>query len=338
MAGRWGNQVQMQLRGRVGKILKENPDKGYTAQALAALIMKKYKEDCERKRKQSSRQLDDGGLRGQIAREISAKSGKLEQDGFFITRSGRRYIFSCKESYEIIEDFVTEGNKNKGKTSKTKRAKGSSTKREFALYPKTQTFLYRGRRSVYPKRIRENESSNKEGRGGNLWLYPDIVGMEVLSSNWNEEVKSNSLSVGGGYVKLWSLEIKDSIVRSNVRESFFQAVSNSSWANVGYLAAGDIDQKALDELQILSGLHGIGFINLDEDNPLDSEILIPARERAEVDWSTASRIANENPRFKKYIKSVRVFCDSKGDEDSIKSSDWDIPKMQDEDEDEDDES
>ena len=40
--------------------------------------------------------------------------------------------------------------------------------------------------------------------------------------------------------KLWSFEAKLLINRSNVRECFFQAVSNSSWANFGYLVAAGV--------------------------------------------------------------------------------------------------
>ncbi len=42
---------------------------------------------------------------------------------------------------------------------------------------------------------------------------------------------------------------------------------------------------------MLAGLHGIGLIKLDVESPADSEILIPARERIDVDWNTANRLA-----------------------------------------------
>ena len=53
---------------------------------------------------------------------------------------------------------------------------------------------------------------------------------------------------------------------------------------------------------MLAGLHGIGLIKLDVESPADSEILIPARERIDVDWNTANRLAKENPDFLDYIK------------------------------------
>ena len=68
--------------------------------------------------------------------------------------------------------------------------------------------------------------------------------------------------------KLWSFEVKLLINRSNVRECFFQSVSNSSWSNFGYLVAAEIEgQDTLKELRMLFAAHGIGLIKLDADNP-----------------------------------------------------------------------
>ena len=57
--------------------------------------------------------------------------------------------------------------------------------------------------------------------------------------------------------------------RSNVRESFFQAVSNSSWANFGYLVAAEVvGADTLKELRMLYAAHGIGLIQLDVETRL----------------------------------------------------------------------
>ncbi len=52
---------------------------------------------------------------------------------------------------------------------------------------------------------------------------------------------------------------------------FFQTVSNSAWANYSYLVAADIDERALNELQILCKAYNIGVIKLNKDNPLERE-------------------------------------------------------------------
>ena len=51
----------------------------------------------------------------------------------------------------------------------------------------------------------------------------------------------NCVKQGAGQsVRLWSFEVKKELNVSNARKSFFQAVSNSSWANEGYLVATSI--------------------------------------------------------------------------------------------------
>ena len=160
----------------------------------------------------------------------------------------------------------------------------------------------------------------REGQGGNKWLYPDLVGMEDLSSDWNREIKDCVTEYRDKKTKLWSFEVKKLINRSNVREVFFQSVSNSSWANLGYLVASQLEGTAEKELQMLASLHGIGFIRLDVENPSESQIMIPAKERTDIDWDTANRLTEENPDFLEYIKSIRKFYQTG----EIGKSDWDI--------------
>lgn len=176
---------------------------------------------------------------------------------------------------------------------------------------------------IYSKRIDEKRSKNLNGAGGNKWLYPDVVGMEDLSSDWHEEIKNCVKQYADKKTRLWSFEVKILINRSNVREVFFQAVSNSSWANFSYLVASEIiGADSLKELRMLASLHGVGLIQLDVNNPAESQIIIPAKERLEIDWDNANRLANENRDFIDYIKLVRQFYQT-GD---IKGTEWDIPK------------
>ena len=194
---------------------------------------------------------------------------------------------------------------------------------EHDLYPLLGAFLISRHRKIYPKRIDEKKSSNSQGKEGNKWLHPDMVGLEDLASGWGYEMKNLSASAGARQAKLWSFEVKLEIPRSKVREYYFQAVSNSTWANYGYLVAVKIKADALTELRVLHELHGIGVILLDPSNPADSSTIeIPARERPEVDWGTCNRIADENKDFLKYVKLIAQFYATK--ETSIKE--WDVPK------------
>lgn len=175
---------------------------------------------------------------------------------------------------------------------------------------------------LHVKRIDEKRSSNRRGPQGNRWLFPDLVAMENLSAGWVPEVRDCVSQVGATKARLWSFEVKILLNRSNVREAYFQAVSNSSWANFGYLVASEIEgSEALSELRMLSALHGIGLIKLDSDNPPESQILIPARERPEIDWNNCNRLAEENKDFLQVITLVRQFHQT-GDP---RPKDWDQP-------------
>jgi hypothetical protein len=178
---------------------------------------------------------------------------------------------------------------------------------EHALYPLLSLYLWE-EFGVYSKRVDEKRSSNKRGPNGNRWLYPDVVGMEDLGADWHQEVRDCVNQYSDKRTKLWSFEAKLLINRSNVRECFFQAVSNSSWANFGYLVAAEIEgQDTLKELRMLFAAHGIGLIKLDADNPAESQVLIPAREKDEIDWDMANRLATENRDFLEYLKLVKQF-------------------------------
>ncbi|QHE84734.1 HrgA protein [Hydrogenophaga sp. BPS33] len=197
-----------------------------------------------------------------------------------------------------------------------------SIQSEHALYPLLATFLISRHRKIFPKRIDEKKSSNTQGKEGNRWLHPDMVGLEELAAGWSYEMKSLSAKSGAQQAKLWSFEVKVDVPRGKVREYYFQAVSNSSWANYGYLVAVNIKDDAMTELRLLNELHGIGVIRLNPDNPADdSAIEIPARERLEVDWGTCNRIATENKDFLRFIQLTAHFYDTK----ATSPKEWDIP-------------
>ncbi len=106
--------------------------------------------------------------------------------------------------------------------------------------------------------------------------------------------------------KLFSFEIKIEIDYSNLREYFFQAVSNSSWANEGYLVAlrYSDEPSLIDEMRRLNNSFGIGFIKLNAENIEQSEILFTSRLHSNVDWETINRLVEENKDFAEFVKSV----------------------------------
>lgn len=61
------------------------------------------------------------------------------------------------------------------------------------------------------------------------------------------------------------------------------------------------------------------FIRLDKENPSESQIMIPAKEKSEIDWNTANRLTDENKDFIEYKKLVRQFYQTG----EIKNREWD---------------
>jgi uncharacterized protein len=151
-----------------------------------------------------------------------------------------------------------------------------------------------------------HESSKKAPKGVNEWLHPDMVGVYFPFGKYGKETLSLQKELAVNAVKFFSFELKLKLDFSNLRECFFQAVSNSSWANEGYLVAWQIadDAKLKDELRRLSNAFGIGVIRLNCLSVKGSEILFPATSRTHLDWSTVDRLAAENGKMRKLLDHV----------------------------------
>ncbi|MEM1087600.1 MAG: HrgA protein, partial [Pseudomonadota bacterium] len=175
------------------------------------------------------------------------------------------------------------------------------------LYPILSSYLEQDL-AIYAKRIDEKKSRNNRGLGGNRWLYPDIVGIENIAEAWDSEIVKAAEIFGAPRANIYSFEVKLQLTQSNVREAYFQAVSNSSWANFGYLVAAEVQgDDTATELRMLFGLHGIGVIQLNADEPNESQIIIPARQRSSVDWATCDRLFSENKDFNDFIIRARGY-------------------------------
>ncbi|MEJ8619612.1 COG2958 family protein [Helicobacter pylori] len=152
-----------------------------------------------------------------------------------------------------------------------------------------------------------HEGSLKSPKGMDRWLYPDMVGVRFLHAELsNENLIAFSKKFDTLPVKLVSFELKREISVHNCRECYFQAISNSSWANEGYLVGHHInthDLKLMDLLKRLHGSFGIGVIDLrtDEDK---SAILLNAKYKEKIDYSVALELSDKNPKFSGFLKSV----------------------------------
>ncbi|GAA8177756.1 COG2958 family protein [Helicobacter pylori] len=158
----------------------------------------------------------------------------------------------------------------------------------------------------YTKTIFHEESS-KSPKGMDRWLYPDMVGVRFLHAELsNENLIAFSKKFDTLPVKLVSFELKREISVHNCRECYFQAISNSSWANEGYLVGCHIDThnpKLMDLLKRLHASFGIGVIDLrtDEDK---SAILLNAKYKEKIDYTVALELSEKNEKFSAFLKSV----------------------------------
>ncbi len=152
-----------------------------------------------------------------------------------------------------------------------------------------------------------HEGSLKSPKGMDRWLYPDMVGVRFLHAELsNENLIAFSKKFDTLPVKLVSFELKKEISVNNCRECYFQAISNSSWANEGYLVGRHIDThnpKLMDLLKRLHASFGIGVIDLrtDEDK---SAILLNAKYKEKIDYTVALELSEKNEEFSGFLKSV----------------------------------
>ncbi len=181
--------------------------------------------------------------------------------------------------------------------------------RERELHPLLAYYVYsnptfnRGRQ-IYSKTIFHEKSKHAEI---NEWTHPDMVGFHIPIEEWNAKLMALSKVVDRSNIKFYSFEIKKQINRNNYREAFFQAVSNSSWANEGYLVGSTVEQRddLLAELERLSTAFGIGIIRLDLEDIDSSEVVFPAKERGQLDWELMNKLCEQNEDFASFIDNVR---------------------------------
>jgi len=159
--------------------------------------------------------------------------------------------------------------------------------------------------NAYIKTIHHNKSNKKEF---GEWVHPDLVGCYFPYNNWGNEVVEISSALGNTAVKVYSFEMKRELKLGNLREAFFQAVSNSSWANEGYLVAANIDEneELFSELERLTTSFGIGVISLDLEDPDSSKIMFQAKYKEYIDWETVNKLSGMNSDFSDFLKRVKT--------------------------------
>jgi len=308
--------MALNLGKRLIEFLQSHQDENFTAPDIAQWVFESFPDECAEKKAASSDYIqNDTDLRNQLVAEISSSRPRWQKQHPQIkTTEGRprRYYWTEKDAVAEVESAESPLALTPANPSMPEKLS------EHDLYPILAKYLF-AEHSVVACRIDEKRSSNKSGSGANEWLHPDLVGLEDLSSDWTRELRDCVSVLAERRARLWSYEVKLLINRSNVRKCYFQAVSNSSWAHFGYLVASTIEgDDTMRELRMLASTHGIGVIQLDCETPTESQILIPSRERAEVDWDMCNRLTEENADFVTYIERVKHFYQTG----TLNKNDW----------------
>jgi hypothetical protein len=89
---------------------------------------------------------------------------------------------------------------------------------------------------------------------------------------------------------------------TELKKEFFQAFSNSGWANYAYLVAFEFGDNLRDEIERLNQSFGVGIIQLNA-NPFQSKVLFPARLN-NLDFKTIDKLCKISKDFDKFINQT----------------------------------
>lgn len=213
-----------------------------------------------------------------------------------IKQSGSTYsYYLSKYEQNIGVELLSEENES----TVIKSVKESKTYEERDLHILLSSYLKNT--DTYSKTIYHEQSNGKDSN--QIWTHPDMVGIKFL--NLQSKASQNFLKSINRIdtFKLSSYELKKEINSdSELKKAFFQAVSNSSWANYGYLVAFEFSDSLNDEMARLNQSFGIGIIELNA-NPYQSKVLYPSVFR-DLDFKTIDKLCRMNKEFEKFIEQI----------------------------------
>ncbi len=211
-------------------------------------------------------------------------------------KEGSSYLYYLpKNEQDISVDTLTQPTE-----TETKKTDKEKTYTEKNLHKLLSSYLKNT--SIYSKTI-PHEQSTYDKDNNQIWSHPDMVGIRFL--NLQTKASQNFLKAINRLdtFKISSYEIKREINNdSELKKAFFQAVSNSSWSNYGYLVAFEFSDSLTEEMERLNQSFGIGVIELDA-NPYRSKVLFQAKYR-DLDFKTIDKLCKMNKEFEKFIEQT----------------------------------
>jgi uncharacterized protein len=175
-----------------------------------------------------------------------------------IKQEGGTYSYYLTKNEQNIDLEDISGDKEP-LTSKSSKISKTKSYEERDLHKLLSSYLKNT--DTYSKTIFHEQSNGKDTN--QIWTHPDMIGIKFL--NLQTKVSQNFLKSINRVdtFKISSYELKREINSdSELKKAFFQAVSNSSWANYGYLVAFEFSDSLNEEMARLNQSFGIGIIEL----------------------------------------------------------------------------
>ncbi len=240
------------------------------------------------------------------------------------------YYLRLKETEDTIPDSIKTEKGDKGKQF----ARDEQREEKFR-----SIFMRHSEFENYSVMKIEHTKGIKKEKGWNKWKFPDVIlvkwevgefqGKEFRLSSPLLEVRK---SLGEQPFKLYSNELKTEVRVSNLRESFFQCVSNSKWAHrAQFVVAAEIKDSTLeDELSRLGRSYDVTIIsfgmnlnNLDKlpsaseilkmdqgkfeekFNPeINIKVITTGKEKESLDWEHLKDMQTQSDEFKSLIEWI----------------------------------
>lgn len=247
---------------------------------------------------------------------LLSTSVRSELDSKYEIYGSRPIKYYLKENKNIILEPSDTGEQTNEDLENDSSENKPEKFNERDLHPLLSYFVYTDPTFKATTKTIFHEKSGKKKQGVNKWIHPDIVGVsfpftEKPISEEERKIISLQKNLCSNSVLLYSFELKKEIDFQNLREYFFQAVSNSSWANKGYLVAHTIckDVEFEEELRRLSGVFGIGVIELNPDSIEASVIFSEAKYNDQLDWGMIKQLSSQNADFSRFIVEISKSID-----------------------------
>ena len=209
------------------------------------------------------------------------------------------YLSEYKNNSNYSIPDTTSNNLYEHNVVKLNNKTESKNYNEQDLHILLSTYLHH--KKIFSKTIHQEKSNRSDDN--QMWTHPDMIGVKFPDLKTTAKAFSKAVNLAGSFT-LYSYELKIKITNDGeLKKSFFQALSNSSWANYGYLVALEIKDSLKDEIERLNQAFGIGIIKINANNPKESEVLFQPK-RKELDFITIEKLCNINPEFDKFTDKV----------------------------------